>query len=291
MPNILTSKTIIISAVVCCTLLLCLLPPATHASHNIDWFDVATEGALLLLGLSWLALILQARPDGKVTRLLIIGLLGYNLGCYMDLLDEFFINRTLPLWFNFAEKLPTPIGLITLTFGLWLWREEQLTINEQLRTREQFFRQHKLVDRVTKIYDARVLQYQMRLNCHRSLSLIMLDIDNFTQINQQNGFKQGDKLLTDIAQMLTSQLRSQDLVCRFAGDRFLILLPLCSAQFAQAMAIELQQAIAQLDCQASSVYLHHTPDKNKPTDSHDLIRQINQQMEQVKQARTWVNAV
>lgn len=271
---------------------LCLLQADAKASGNIDWLDVATEGSLLLLGLSWLALVLQARPGGKVTQLLIFGLLGYCLGCYMDLLDEFFINHSLPSWFAFIEKLPTPIGLLTLTAGIWLWREEQITINEQLRTREQFFRQHKLVDRVTKIYDARAIRQQIALNRNKPLSLIMIDIDNFSEINQRDGFNLGDKLLTDIAQMLTSQLRSQDLVCRFAGDRFIILLPNCSAPFSQAMAAELQRMIAYLGCQASSAYIHCYPHTEQyPADVDSLIRQINNEMERVKQARPWPQAV
>jgi diguanylate cyclase (GGDEF)-like protein len=271
---------------------LCLLQADTKVSGSIDWLDVATEGALLLLGLSWLALVLQARPGGKVTQLLIFGLLGYSLGCYMDLLDEFFINHSLPFWFAFLEKLPTPIGLLTLTGGLWLWREEQITINEQLRTREQFFRQHKLVDRVTKIYDARAIRHQIVLNRNNAISLIMIDIDNFSEINQRDGFHQGDKLLANIAQMLTCQLRSQDLVCRFAGDRFIILLPHCSASFSQAMAAELQLAIARFGCQASSAYVHYDPHtESAAADAENLISQINREMERVKQARSWPKAV
>lgn len=293
MHKVLISKVALGIPLLCSLILgLCLIQAETKISNTIDWLDVATEGALLLLGLSWLALVLQARPDGKVTQLLIFGLLGYSLGCYMDLLDEFFINQSLPPWFAFFEKLPTPIGLLTLTCGLWLWREEQITINEQLRTREQFFRQHKLVDRVTKIYDARAIRHQIVLNRNNAVSLIMIDIDNFAEINQRDGFNQGDKLLTNVAQMLTCQLRAQDLVCRFAGDRFIILLPHCSASFSQAMAAELQLAIARFGCQASSAYIHYDPRaESNPTDATHLISLINKEMERVKQARAWPKAV
>nr|PMH99612.1 hypothetical protein BCU55_13695 [Shewanella sp. 10N.286.48.A6] len=293
MQKILTSKFMLGLTLLCSFLLgLCLMQAVPQIYSSIDWLDVATEGALLLLGLSWLALVLQARPKGKVTQLLLFGLLGYCLGCYMDLLDEFFVNQSLPGWFAFFEKLPTPIGLLTLTGGLWLWREEQITINEQLRTREQFFRHHKLVDRVTKLYDARAIRHQITLNLNNSLSLIMIDIDNFTQINQRDGFLQGDKLLTDIAQMLSTQLRAQDLVCRFAGDRFIVLLPNSSESFTKAMATELQLAITRLGCQASSATIYYQPRSNSaPEDADSMISKINKDMDRVKKARIWSRAV
>ncbi|MCG9695641.1 GGDEF domain-containing protein [Shewanella sp. Isolate11] len=271
-------------------LLLCGLQAQTKPFAIIDWFDVTTEGALLILGLSWLWLMLQARPEGRVTYLLILGLQGYCLGCYMDLLDEFFLHSSLPTWFAILEKLPTPIGLITLTYGLWLWREEQLTINEQLRTREQFYRQHQLVDRLTKIYDARSMRHQINTHLYRyqNISLIMLDIDDFSSINQQYGFDQGDRLLSEMAQLLTSQLRSQDLVCRFAGDRFIIMLPDTSEIFADAMAQHLVETIERHHCQISYVVLHCDDLTN--IDSDQLIAKINTQMTELKRAKHCVKA-
>lgn len=274
-------------------LALCSIQAQPKQVLQIDWFDVVTEGALLLLGLSWLLLMLLARPDGRVTRLLILGLLGYCLGCYMDLLDEFFIHQSLPNWFSFLEKLPTPIGLVTLTFGLWLWREEQLTINEQLRTREQFFRQHQLVDRVTKIYDASSMRHQININIKQfqSISLIMLDIDNFSKFNDKQGFARGDILLTDVAQMLACQLRSQDLVCRFAGDRFIIMLPNTSTAFAQAMAHHLVASVSQLKCMVSYAMLHKADLQGEHhVDAEQLITQINSEMAKIKKCKQWSKA-
>ncbi|QYK00905.1 GGDEF domain-containing protein [Shewanella psychrotolerans] len=275
-------------------LVLCSIQARSKLLIAIDWFDVVTEGALLLLGLSWLVLMLQARPDGRVTRLLILGLLGYSLGCYMDLLDEFFIHQSLPNWFGFLEKLPTPIGLVTLTFGLWLWREEQLTINEQLRTREQFFRQHQLVDRVTKIYDASSMRQQINRNLKQfqSISLIMLDIDNFSEFNAKEGFARGDTLLTDMAQMLACQLRSQDLVCRFAGDRFIIMLPNTSKAFTQAMARHLVDSVSQLKCMVSYAMLHKANLQGEhDVDAEQLITQINSEIANIKKSKQWPKAV
>lgn len=278
----------------CAALLsLCLVQAQLKPINDVDWLDITAEGALLLLGLSWLVLVLSARPGGRVTQLLLIGLLGYSLGCYMDLLDEFFINDSLPSWFNLLEKLPTPIGLVTLTIGLWLWREEQTTINEQLRTREQFYRQHQLVDHLTQLCDARAMRHQLNQHLRRphAIALIMIDLDNFNQINRQQGFTQGDQLLTNVAQMLASQLRSQDLVCRYAGDRFVVMLTHCSEAFATAMAQELVTAIAPLGCQASQAISYTSSQDAQPSKSAEqLIEQVNQNLERVKRAQQWPKA-
>ncbi|WP_076414189.1 diguanylate cyclase domain-containing protein [Shewanella sp. UCD-KL12] len=274
---------------------LCLLQAQTKLLVEIDWLDVFTEGALLLLGISWLVLVLLARPGGKVTQLLLIGLLAYSLGCFMDLLDEFFVNASLPLWFNLLEKIPTPLGLLTLTYGLWLWREEQTRINEQLRTREQFYRQHQLVDHVTQIYAASAMRHQLSKSLKQvnHLALIMIDLDNFTAVNQKHGLTRGDKILTEVAQLIATQLRSQDLVCRYAGDRFILMLPECSPALATAITSELIHNLALLGYRASSAELHwqrqSAADKN--SDAETLIAEINLQMEKVKQARHWPKAV
>ncbi|MCL1064958.1 GGDEF domain-containing protein [Shewanella benthica] len=292
MKRSLAAKILLASILVCTALIsLCLLQAQTKTLADIDWLDISTEGALLLLGISWLTLVIQARPGGRVTQVLLIGLLGYCLGCYMDLLDEFFINTSLPLWFNLLEKIPTPIGLITLTYGLCLWREEQVTINQQLRTREQFYRQHKLVDQVTQIYTASAMRHQLALSIKQvnCLALVMIDLDNFTEVNRRYGFIQGDQILTNVAQLIATQLRSQDLVCRYAGDRFIVMMPMCSANLATTIAAELKSKIASLGYHASSAYLYW--ERPNDSDADSLIAEINQQMENVKQTRHWPKAV
>jgi diguanylate cyclase (GGDEF)-like protein len=283
-------------SVLCIVLVsLCLLQAQQKAPIDIDLLDVFTEGALLILGVSWLILVLLARPRGKVTQLLMTGLLGYCLGSYMDFLDEFFIHNSLPSWFNLLEKIPTPLGVVILTYGLWLWREEQVTINTQLRTREQFYRQHELVDQVTQIYTANAMRHQLStlLNKNEALTLVMIDLNNFSQVNQQQGFEQGDQILTSSAQLIASQIRSQDLVCRFAGDRFLIMLPRCSPQLAMALANDIIDQMNNLNVDASSATLSWSQSDiaNNTLSTEQLISDMNEAMTAVKQARQWPQAI
>lgn len=55
-------------------------------------------------------------------------------------------------------------------------------------------------------------------------SLMLLDIDNFKSFNDQNGHLEGDRLLTRVGAALSKLCRKDDIVCRFGGDEFMILL-------------------------------------------------------------------
>lgn len=230
------------------------------AIPQVDWLDIATEGALFVLSMCWLMVIVSARPSGRVTNLLVVGLASHCLGCYLDLLDEVFIVKTLPVY-NWFEKMPTPIGLLILTCGLWLWRDEQTVVNRQLQTREQFYRQHHLTDGLTLLNDAKAFEYHLvkQLAQQQPFGLIMLDIDYFHQYNQLQGAEEGDRLLSDVAQWLSTQLRSQDLVCRYAGDRFIILLNGAIAPLVSTMAEQLQHGVTVLGCEVSVVWTLPSP--------------------------------
>lgn len=71
----------------------------------------------------------------------------------------------------------------------------------------------------------------------RPFSLAMLDIDHFKQINDSRGHMFGDKVMKALAQFMQSEMRTIDVLCRFGGEEFCILLPETSLNFA-AYALE-----------------------------------------------------
>jgi diguanylate cyclase (GGDEF)-like protein len=76
------------------------------------------------------------------------------------------------------------------------------------------------------------------------LTLIMLDIDGFKLVNDAFGHLQGDAVLVEIVRRLQKRLRSEDVLCRWGGEEFLILTPHGRLQGAQILAEELRQVIA-----------------------------------------------
>ncbi|UTW09702.1 sensor domain-containing diguanylate cyclase [Pseudomonas benzenivorans] len=78
------------------------------------------------------------------------------------------------------------------------------------------------------------------------LTLIMFDLDHFKRINDEHGHDMGDDCLTATARVLTQQCRAGDLLARWGGEEFLLLLPATRVDEAVALAERLRHAIASL---------------------------------------------
>lgn len=70
----------------------------------------------------------------------------------------------------------------------------------------------------------------------RPVALLLMDLDRFKTINDEHGHKTGDQVLVAFAQHLNDHSRVSDLICRFGGEEFLILLPDTSLSEAQGIA-------------------------------------------------------
>ncbi len=79
-------------------------------------------------------------------------------------------------------------------------------------------------------------------------ALMMLDIDHFKAVNDTRGHLAGDQVLCHVAAMLRTRLRAQDLVGRYGGEEFLVLLPDTPLRGAMELAEVLRQAVAQTPC-------------------------------------------
>ena len=215
------------------------------------WLDILGEGGSALLALAWLVLILKSRPAGRVSSLLALGLGCVFFSWWVDALDEFIRLPDSITWDSWLESAPMPIGLLLMTVGLYHWHHEQLAISAQLEKRERLFREHRLFDKLTPLGAAEYLRRQLQLSLQHAgqaqpLSLVAVDLDNFSALNQRFGHAEGDTVLQAISQQLLLNLRCQDLLCRLAGDRFVVLLPNTGETLARQLAGELQQAVAHL---------------------------------------------
>ena len=79
----------------------------------------------------------------------------------------------------------------------------------------------------------------------RPLSLMMIDLDGFKQINDVHGQEAGDKVLTRVAARLRQTARVEDVVGRLGGDEFVVICPAANMAMGVRLADRLRQAVAQ----------------------------------------------
>jgi diguanylate cyclase (GGDEF)-like protein len=88
------------------------------------------------------------------------------------------------------------------------------------------------------------LEFQRAVRFHHDMILIMLDIDNFKQVNDNYGHIAGNQVLVELAVRCQKQVRSIDLIGRFGGDEFILLLVETNAGDALTVAERIRQHIA-----------------------------------------------
>jgi diguanylate cyclase (GGDEF)-like protein len=100
------------------------------------------------------------------------------------------------------------------------------------------------VDPLTGLFTRRVLDEAATsalsgATSDEGTSLILLDVDGFKTINDECGHPAGDRVLVELAELITARTRREDVVCRLGGDEIAVLLPACSRAAARRRAEEI----------------------------------------------------
>ncbi len=113
----------------------------------------------------------------------------------------------------------------------------------------------------------------------RSLSLLFLDIDDFGAINKQYGHLAGDEALRTIGRQIRQNLRRSDLLARWGGEEFVVLLPDTDISYASAVAERIRSVVEQCPIRSQGQNIRITVSTGVaayPGDAHsglDLLRQ------------------
>lgn len=127
--------------------------------------------------------------------------------------------------------------------------ERVLALTAQVQKRSAEIRYHSTHDGLTGLWNREALlslifQETDRVQRMRtSLSLMLLDLDDFSRINHDYGYEAGDRVLIDLAGRFRRQLRSYDLIGRCGEDEFLLALPGCDLENADLLASRIRDAI------------------------------------------------
>ncbi len=102
--------------------------------------------------------------------------------------------------------------------------------------------QESIRDALTGLYNRRYLEETMERETRRAvraehqLGVIMLDLDHFKNFNDLYGHDAGDAVLRETAAFLLKSVRAEDIVCRYGGEEFLVILPMADLKTACARA-------------------------------------------------------
>jgi diguanylate cyclase (GGDEF)-like protein len=112
-------------------------------------------------------------------------------------------------------------------------------------------RQFAFTDELTGLYNRRHFiklaerEVDRAIRYKNSLAFIMFDLDRFKQVNDTYGHPAGDQVLKTVASLARQELRDIDLIGRYGGEEFVILLPETGRKGARAIAERLRKRIAQ----------------------------------------------
>jgi diguanylate cyclase (GGDEF)-like protein len=122
-----------------------------------------------------------------------------------------------------------------------------------------------MTDGLTGLYNRRsldsLLEREVALAARHGLplSVVMIDMDEFKQVNDTHGHAAGDHLLRAFADCVRITLRKTDLAFRYGGDEFVIALPQTQVAQAQQVVQKLRQAFASVDFSSAIANLSHQP--------------------------------
>jgi diguanylate cyclase (GGDEF)-like protein len=122
---------------------------------------------------------------------------------------------------------------------------EQMTQHVQqmssLKVRAEEFHKLATLDPLTGLYNRRLAEQRLTGEVSRSqryghpLTVLVIDLNGFKQINDRHGHSAGDLVLKRFAERLTGAIRASDLAVRMGGDEFMILLPECHPEQVQTL--------------------------------------------------------
>ncbi len=194
------------------------------------WKTMGGRGAWLVVGaLGFQTLVFALR----------IGLVGISSWVGAELMQSSAV-QTVTFMSTFAVVLVASMGFVFMA------RDRADEDNRRLAA----------VDSLTGVANRRAViaaldrDVARSIRTHEPMALMMVDIDHFKNVNDRYGHPVGDKVLCSVVDVLRERVRSQDLVGRYGGEEFMVLLPDTTAKGGYLLAQQLCEAV-------QAVHLEH----------------------------------
>jgi diguanylate cyclase (GGDEF)-like protein len=175
--------------------------------------------------------------------------------------------------FNIGRKMQAVVHMLKAPGSDWSEKSRQLaqtyvnSAQSVLMTLQLLAEAEKqsMTDALTGLYNRRSMENLMQREvalCERhnhALSLVMIDLDHFKEINDAHGHAAGDHMLRAFADCVRITLRKTDLAFRYGGDEFVIALPQTPLYQAQQVVQKLRQAFLSVDFSHAITHLDKNP--------------------------------
>jgi len=207
-----------------------------------------------------------ARVNGELSRLekrdwelwMIVSVtcLLVSAGLLAILFPAAFLKKEM-LHFEINVSRPLVLGLVALIALLNIYlasrRMELRRVREELISKtiqHELVRQQSFTDPLTEIFNRHSMEdmtgrfISQARRSKKALSVLLIDVDDFKEVNTRFGHLTGDVVLADTAALLKGSVRGSDAVFRYGGDEFLLLLADTSAVGAQSVIDRIHGSVA-----------------------------------------------
>jgi diguanylate cyclase (GGDEF)-like protein len=227
----------------------------TFLVHRLGSQGTPLVSAYLLLGM-FVALVAPAWSARALS--------GLGVACYgaISFAEVFRLIPYAPDAPEMARHVPTLLGatratlLLAVLVAVSTWVSERIA--HALRRRERQLRianvrleQLSQRDPLTQLYNRRFFVHRVeeelaRVRRGHPMAVLMMDLDGFKHVNDEQGHLAGDTLLKEIARKVVQAMRVVDVVGRFGGDEFVVLLPDTDSSQAEIVAERIVRTIREV---------------------------------------------
>jgi len=148
------------------------------------------------------------------------------------------------------KKLSKPVNAHLAIVDYFTSKEHRL--NSPMLIEVHVFKQTEklaMVDSLTNVFNRRYMDIVLKKEFNRcerynkSFSLCIMDLDNFKQINDSKGHQFGDLVLVELSTLIKNTIREEDVICRYGGEEFIIILPETDTAGAFYLAERVRKAV------------------------------------------------
>lgn len=215
------------------------------APLNILWqLSAVSHSAAALMQILYNRGLIPSTEDPHRVRRLARLLLPYAAASVGPVLLMLFTNSTLFSGARLRGLLFGTVALIVLVLV-----RQYTVLAENLRLYREMQRM-AITDSLTQMYNRHFFNetFQREIGrarrYHQPLSVLLIDVDHFKQFNDTYGHLRGDEVLRTIALSLSSQLRNTDLLARYGGDEFVVILPETTQDGLRTVIAKMKSAVA-----------------------------------------------